>query len=163
MCTANCKMPIRVQPQSALSVVIYCRNVGEVTPKINYFHYLKKNASGSTYPKNNWCHCENRSARHRTIARIQSGAVFSCWPIRQWGWISMVSKYPNSTSYNFEDLVSGQGYLLYDLCTYSTTQSLKHFLKLFSIQAIQCFCFLPMSGLTNRRNLLYLVSFFIYL
>ena len=40
---------------------IFSRNIGWVTPKINYFNYLKKILSGSKYPENILFRFENRS------------------------------------------------------------------------------------------------------
>ena len=43
------------------SAVFYSRYIGDVTPEIIYFHYLKKTISGSKYPKNILFIFENRS------------------------------------------------------------------------------------------------------
>ena len=39
----------------------FSRNIGKVTPKINYFHNLHKVSSGSKYPENITFDWENRS------------------------------------------------------------------------------------------------------
>ena len=42
--------------------LFFSRNIGQVTPTIVYFHYLKKICFGSNHPKNNLFNFENRSA-----------------------------------------------------------------------------------------------------
>ena len=48
----------------------FSRNIGWVTPKIIYFHYLK-NKSGPKYPKNVLFNCENRSTGYEVKHRIR--------------------------------------------------------------------------------------------
>ena len=46
---------------SRLQCFFFSRNIGYLTLKIIYFHYLLKNKSGSKYPKNILFNFENRS------------------------------------------------------------------------------------------------------
>ena len=94
--------------------LFFSRSIDQVTPKVVYFHYLKKAFSGSKYPKNNFFNFENRStgsgscgSSHPLVPRYE--AVHSKLPY--------AGRHKRNVPVVFYDLARSSG--LEQVCLYS--------------------------------------------